>query len=188
MKQLWILLLPILFACSVNRYSLSIPANDAIELSYREDSRVDMRNASEGEVAVAVFDKMNNDQTIGFGLTKGSWESAWLGTNNALQLKNPSDQTVKIKFKVSGIGDELKSEKEKPAAIDFVLQNSSESSIPLAIPGVMNPNLSPNSHSMVSLEPGQEIFYTMGKTRELIITVSESIAVGDTIDVAKLVN
>jgi hypothetical protein len=47
----------------------------------------------------------------------------------------------------------------KSQAISMTFHNGSLKSIPLNIPGVMNPNLSPLSNSGIELEPGQKIFY-----------------------------
>jgi hypothetical protein len=44
-------------------------------------------------------------------------------------------------------------------AIPMTFHNGSLKSIPLQIPGVMNPNLSPLSDSGVTLEQGQKVFY-----------------------------
>jgi len=44
-------------------------------------------------------------------------------------------------------------------AIPMTFHNGSLKSIPLHIPGVMNPNLSPLSDSGVTLEVGQKVFY-----------------------------
>ncbi len=44
-------------------------------------------------------------------------------------------------------------------AIPMTFHNGSLKSIPLQIPGVMNPNLSPLSDSGVTLEVGQKVFY-----------------------------
>jgi len=41
----------------------------------------------------------------------------------------------------------------------MTFHNGSLKSIPLQIPGVMNPNLSPLSDSGVTLEVGQKVFY-----------------------------
>ena len=41
----------------------------------------------------------------------------------------------------------------------MTFHNGSLKSIPLNIPGVMNPNLSPRSDSGVTLEVGQKVFY-----------------------------
>jgi hypothetical protein len=47
----------------------------------------------------------------------------------------------------------------KSQAIPMTFHNGSLKSIPLIIPGVMNPNLSPLSDSGVDLEVGQKVFY-----------------------------
>ena len=47
----------------------------------------------------------------------------------------------------------------KSQAIPMTFHNGSLKSIPLNIPGVMNPNLSPRSDSGVTLEVGQKVFY-----------------------------
>ena len=47
----------------------------------------------------------------------------------------------------------------KSQAIPMTFHNGSLKSIPLNIPGVMNPNLSPLSNRGIELEPGQKIFY-----------------------------
>ncbi|NQZ77828.1 MAG: hypothetical protein HRT61_17245 [Ekhidna sp.] len=71
--------------------------------------------------------------------------------------------------------------------IQFTLHNSSLKSIPLVIPNVMNPNLSPLSNSGVSLERGQKIYLKRGLTKVLLFTVDKGIEQGDKIDIAKLV-
>ena len=61
--------------------------------------------------------------------------------------------------------------------IHFTFHNGSLKSIPLVIPSVMNPNLSPMSNSGISLDVGQKVyFYPSGKSkkREVLFTVDES--------------
>lgn len=76
--------------------------------------------------------------------------------------------------------------------VSFTLHNSSARSIPLRIPGVMNPNLSPFSDSGVTLQVGQKIFYhPKGKKRSLgekkiLLIVSEDLA-DQKLDVAQLI-
>jgi len=60
-------------------------------------------------------------------------------------------------------------------AVPFTLRNNSLKSIPLEIPGVMNPNLSPMSKSMVDLCVGQEIFFDYNGERTLLLTVTEDL-------------
>ena len=59
--------------------------------------------------------------------------------------------------------------------VSFTLANRSLKSIPLHIPGVMNPNLSPMSNSGVSLAVGQEIFFYEGRKKVLLLTVTEDL-------------
>lgn len=78
-------------------------------------------------------------------------------------------------------------------AVPFVLKNNSLRSIPLEIPGVMNPNLSPVSISNVDLAVGQKIyFFSDGKKgafkkRYLLLEVTEELA-GKQLPVEKLIN
>jgi len=58
--------------------------------------------------------------------------------------------------------------------VTFTLHNSSIKSIPLKIPGVMNPNLSPKSDSGVTLEIGQKVYYQKKRKNFLLFVVDES--------------
>jgi hypothetical protein len=55
--------------------------------------------------------------------------------------------------------------------ISFDLLNKSAKSIPLFIPGVMNPNLSPFSSSGVTLKMGQKIFFKYKGRKHLLLEV-----------------
>lgn len=75
--------------------------------------------------------------------------------------------------------------------VEISLTNESSKSIPLQIPGVMNPNLSPNSKSGVNLRVGQEIyFYPKGKRyfgkKKLLLTVTADLD-GKTLVVNELI-
>jgi len=72
------------------------------------------------------------------------------------------------------------------AAVPFTLRNNSLKAIPLEIPGVMNPNLSPMSNSGVDLCVGQEIYCTIEGERVLLIEVTEELK-DQKVDVAKLI-
>ncbi len=65
----------------------------------------------------------------------------------------------------------------KAQNIPMTFHNGSFTSIPLIIPGVMNPNLSPKSNSGLSLDVGQVVyFFPNGKKgkQEILFTVSSS--------------
>lgn len=70
--------------------------------------------------------------------------------------------------------------------VSFTLRNNTLKSIPLNIPTVMNPNLSPYSNSGVSLKVGQEIFFYEGKKKQLLLTVTPELE-GDTLIVNELI-
>ncbi len=55
----------------------------------------------------------------------------------------------------------------------FKLKNNTAKSIPLKIPGVMNPNLSPFSTSGVDLKIGQKIFFKYKGKKHLLLMVSK---------------
>jgi len=58
-------------------------------------------------------------------------------------------------------------------SVSFKLKNNSAKSIPLKIPGVMNPNLSPFSTSGVDLKIGQKIFFKYKGKKRLLLEVSK---------------
>ena len=61
------------------------------------------------------------------------------------------------------------------AAVSFTLLNRSARSIPLYIPRVMNPNLSPFSSSGVTLRVGQEIQFRYRGRREVLLVVDRKL-------------
>ena len=58
-------------------------------------------------------------------------------------------------------------------AVPMTLRNGSMKSIPLIIPGYMNPNLSPKSNSGVDMKVGQKVYFKHKKKRYLLFVVSE---------------
>ena len=62
--------------------------------------------------------------------------------------------------------------------IHMTFHNGSLQSIPLVIPGVMNPNLSPLSDSGISLDVGQKIYFFPNgkrKSKEILFVVDNSL-------------
>lgn len=56
-------------------------------------------------------------------------------------------------------------------AANLILANRSWGSIPLNIPGVMNPNLNPKSTSGVTLTRGQQIFFSYKGKQTLLLKI-----------------
>jgi hypothetical protein len=72
----------------------------------------------------------------------------------------------------------------------FTFHNGSLKSIPLVIPSVMNPNLSPMPNSGVSLKIGQEVFfYPNGtfKKRELLFIVDDTYQQNQVLEIDELI-
>jgi hypothetical protein len=164
---------------------ITIPASDAVELTYEQFALYDVQIASRSgdPLDVSVIDPDSREQVSGFGLAARGKVVLYVAEGNVLKLENSSssDVTVVIDF----VDREPAIEKTSPAkSVTFTLHNSSSESIPLVIPGVMNPNLSPMSNSGVALEIGQKIYYKQGMKKVLILTVDSSIENGDKIDIA----
>jgi len=68
----------------------------------------------------------------------------------------------------------------------FTLRNNSPKSIPLIIPTVMNPNLSPMSNSGVTLRMGQKVYFKAKGKKRVLLVVDDSIADGDILEVSAL--
>jgi len=187
MKNLLVIISALLVSSSFAqaKEKVEIKALSSIELTYEEFAKYDVKlsNASGKQVDVAAINPETDKQVSGFGL--GPYGKAVLTVKEGHVLKLKNKSTKDISLTISFV------EKE-PVVIDnaprvnFTLRNSSAKSIPLIIPNVMNPNLSPLSNSGVSLKMGQEIFYKKGMKKILILTVDESIKEGDKIDVVKL--
>jgi hypothetical protein len=75
-------------------------------------------------------------------------------------------------------------------AINFTFHNGSLKSIPLVIPSVMNPNLSPMSNSGITLDMGQVVYYfpngNKGK-KEVLFVVSDVFKDGDVLEIDQLI-
>ena len=167
---------------------VDIPARKAVELTYAEFANYDVKimNKSGKQVNVSVLDPNSRKQVSGFGLGPMGKAVLYVAEGNILKLKNTSskDISITLDFVERKPKPEVTSNKE---TVNFTLHNSSLKSIPLIIPGVMKPNLSPMSNSGVSLEMGQKIYYKKGMSKALVLTVDENIENGDKIDMAKLV-
>jgi len=165
-----------------------VPAASSIELTYPEFAEYDVRvfNKSTKQVAVSTINPAKNQKVSSFGLGGLGSESLFIAAGNVLKLENTSSKDITVLL-------HFVTRKERPytkiagEAIPFTLHNSSQKAIPLVIPNVMNPNLSPMSNSGVALKPGQKIYYKKGLSKELLLIVDDCIHPGDKIDIARLI-
>lgn len=165
--------------------TLTVPAQQPILVDYPGWERYDatLSNRSNRPVTVRVIDPTTGDQVRGFGLApKGK---ATIAVDQALQLvvDNATDRAVTLRVTAT---ETAPPSPQAPTSVSFILQNKSAQSIPLLIPSVMNPNLSPFSKSGVELKIGQEILFRSRGRKYVLLTVDDSIAPGDNIDVAAL--
>lgn len=188
MKNLIILASLLLSLQLGKKEKIEVPAMKSVELTYQEFASFDVNisSTSKTPIDVSVIDPKTKKQVQGFGL--GSYGNAVVSVNpdHILRLKNNSlnDMNLSIEFVER---KPYTYNPENAPEINFTLHNSSLKSIPLIIPNVMNPNLSPMSNSGVSLKVGQKIYFRDGAKKVLILTVDEYIKPGDKIDMAKLV-
>lgn len=189
MKTL-ILFTTMIFAATqmAEKEKIEIAALKSVELTYPEFATYDVNlsNSSGTPIDVSVINPITNKQVKGFGLGAYGNATVSVDENHILKLKNNSlkNMSLSIDF-VKKKPDTYNP--ENAAMVNFTLHNSSLKSIPLIIPDVMNPNLSPLSNSGVSLKMGQKIYFKKGSEKVVILTVDDSIQQGDKIDVAKLI-
>ncbi|MEM7551379.1 MAG: hypothetical protein AAF363_16985 [Bacteroidota bacterium] len=184
MKAILFSVFLMLFTHAIQGQSIiEIPPKQTIQIDYPNYDvwQATLKNKSLKGIDVAVMLKQDGYQVRGFGLgTKGNVD-VMVEQESILVLKNDTKSVIKIELSITEKDRSVF--RQEGNYISFTLENTSSKSIPLLIPNVMNPNLSPKSKSGVDLEIGQEIlFRSKGKTHVLLV-VDESIQSGDAIDV-----
>lgn len=185
MKNTLILLSVLTFsACSSYQSALVVPAQQRVELRYPKQAVTEatLHNTSQSTLQVGVLN--DTTQIRGFGLGNKATATVLVEADNQLVLVNESKSDITVKLKTEKA--DLLSFKKEGEYVNFTLRNNSAKSIPLIIPSVMNPNLSPFSKSGVGLKIGQEIFFKEGGKRYVLLTVDNTIQDGDVIEVSQL--
>lgn len=165
---------------------VNIKKGSSVELTYDdfETSVVEIKNKTLQGFDVKVEDKTTRKWVKGFGMGPKAKVVVDVQPGQVLILKNDSKKDVDVSLNFVK-RKAPKVEKANTASITFTLRNSSAKSIPLVIPNVMNPNLSPFSNSGVNLKLGQKIYYKKNGKKKLLLVVDESIENGEKVDVAK---
>jgi len=174
---------------STPKSTLFIPPKQVVTIDYpyMKGYQVKIWNKSKLELGISFRDHQTDTLTKGFGLKKGSFETIQIQEKNYLQLENRFIAPLKVEYSIF----KAKPGKKKinpTRRAGFYLLNSTAQSLPIIIPGVMNPNLSPFSRSGVDLPWGQKIYLKTPGKNLLILTVSDSIRKGSQIDVADLID
>ncbi len=199
MRIILLLFAVLLFAACSTTSMIEVPANQSVDIETNEykNSKVRLKNRSAKGINVKVVDKNSGEFISGFGLGAVGSAHVSVKENGQLKLINTTDKTIKVGYTVKENTYVLKAKKaiepnEKPqpakrGSVQIYLTNESANSIPLIIPSVMNPNLSPFSKSGVDLKMGQKIFFKNKRKKYLLLEVDESIKSEQTIEVSSLI-
>lgn len=189
MKNVWLALLAFnLTCCYAQKMNLEIPAKKTLEIDIPEYKMylATVKNNSSNQIDIKTIDKQNNEVKSGFGLSKHSKEKLMVKQNDKLSFYNSSDEEINLTVIFEEKEPKEIQNTSQNTAINFTLENKSMSSIPLIIPKVMNPNLSPMSKSGVTLDIGQEIYFKNNGKKYLLLTVDNNINEGDVLDVVSI--
>lgn len=190
MKQIILILLILqLSLCFSQKINVEIPSGKTIEVASpaHKNYEASIKNYGYSGVNIKVVDKNTNEILRGFGLGKMAKEKIKVENSSKLTIQNDSKETIKLKVTFEEIELKKVPESLTKTDISFTLKNKTASSIPLIIPNVMNPNLSPFSESGVTLTIGQKIYFKEKGKKYLLLKVDDSIEEDSKIDVGQLI-
>ena len=171
---------------SLGQTNLTIAPNQSLQLNYPtiEDLAIEIKNLSNQPLDIATIQTVSGEQLSGFGLAPKGRATIAVPSLALLQISNNSP--VKAEIAINPISLPAPKENPEDLYISFSLRNETAQSIPLIIPGVMNPNLSPFSNSGVSLKIGQQINFRQGLKTYTLLTVSPDIEEGAVLEIGAL--
>lgn len=178
------------FAQKQERSVLYLSPKQVVQLDYPNYKGyvVKIWNKSKFDLGVSARLEKNDSLQKGFGLAKGANATLAIEDELYLQLENRFLAPLKVEYIVF----KGKPGKRKPGPPTpqrgFYLVNTTAQTIPLKIPGIMNPNLTPFSKSGVDLPLGQKILLNVAGKDLLILTVTDTIPKGARINVADLID
>ena len=178
----------VFMSCSTSKMVVQVPANDSVEIDYPEYESYTavLKNSLLTDLDVKVLNKETGKQISGFGLNNNSKVDVSIVKNGKLVLVNDSDKNTKLKMSIKEEKFSASSTTDTREYISFTLRNTTAKSIPLIIPTVMNPNLSPFSNSGVDLKVGQKVLFKAKGKKQVLLVVGRNIKQGEVIDVAKI--
>ncbi len=172
------------------RSQLIIPPKQVIHIDYPlyKGFNVKIWNHSKFVVGISTIDKATDSVRKSFDIEKGNNAILEVNKGMYLQFENRFLAYLKVAYTIQK-GNFEKKKLTQPLIPQraFYLENNTAQVLPLRIPGVMSPKLSPFSRSGVDLPNGQKIYLDFKGNQILILTVTDSITHGSRIDVAKLI-
>ena len=172
------------------RSQLIIPPKQVIHVDYPFFKGFNLKiwNQSKFTVGVSTKDKLTDSIRKSFNLEKKNNVLLEVNKDMYLQFENQFIVPLKISYIIrKGSFLEKNSFESQTPQRAFYLENNTAQSLPLIIPGVVSPKLSPFSRSGVNLPNGQKIYLNFKGDKILILTVTDSISHGTRIDVAYLI-
>ena len=166
--------------------NLTIAPNQSIQLNYPtiEDLAIEIKNLSNQPLDIATIQTVSGEQLSGFGLAPKGRATISVPSLALLQISN--NTPAKAEIAINPISLPAPEENPEDLYISFTLRNETAQSIPLIIPGVMNPNLSPFSNSGVRLKLGQQINFRQGLKTYTLLTVSPDTEEGAVLEIGAL--
>lgn len=186
MKSICTWIASFLFIATFAQTDLTLQSNETLQLNYPyyEDLAITIKNYEQVELIISVVNTVSGEQISGFGLAPKGKVTVNIPELCLMQITNPNERKAKIFIEPKSAP--IKQPDPEDIFVSFTLRNETSNSIPLLIPGVMNPNLSPYSNSGVRLKIGQEINFRQGlKTHNLII-IDNTIKSGDTLNIGAI--
>ena len=188
MKKILIGLLVMIFTgLSAQQAQIELIGRQSIELDFVDYPLyvLKLKNSSSSEIEVSIISRVSNEQVRGFGLApKSKVEEVLIESDSYALFTNLSDKEALFSIQAS---PKVAVPVTEANGVSFTLRNNTLKSIPLIIPSVMNPNISPKSNSGVYLKYGQKVYLRRGVSRKLILTVDETIREGSLIDVDSII-
>lgn len=182
-----ILLVVFALSATAQKSNLEIASNSSLELDYPDYQmyELQLKNNTGAGLDIKVQNKETGEFVRGFGLGPLGKVEVLVEAGSKIVFTNNSTKMGKLSVKLLNTDVQSKTASTE-GRISFKLINPSSESIPLIIPNVMNPNLSPNSSSGVDLKIGQELLFRNGLKKYVLLTVDENIKNGQEIDVYEL--
>ena len=170
--------------------TLIIPPKQVVRVDYpyMKGFSVKLWNKSKFELGVSARNHDNDSLKKGFGLNKGAFATLQVGDQQYLQLENRFITPLKVEYTLFKTGSGKKKKTVAGRRAGFYLVNTTAQTLPILIPGIMNPKLTPFSQSGVELPWGQKIFLKTPGKNLLLMTVTDTIPKGARIDVADLID
>lgn len=175
---------------SLPKSTIIIPPKQVVRLDYpyMKGYNVKLWNKSKFELGVSAREHQTDSLRKGFGLNKGAFATIQVADKHYLQLENRFIAPMKVEYTIVKGGRGKKKKTVASRTSGFYLVNTTAQTLPILIPGIMNPKLTPFSQSGVDLPWGQKIYLKTPGKNLLLLTVTDTIRKGSSIDVADLID